>query len=342
MILYCPVNNRDKRFDALKAIAIVMVVVGHVFSMADIKTCISQYLGTFIVGCNMPLFFLISGYFSKSSVSSFRLVFRRCFHYLWSMVAFSFFLALMWYALGRYPSISFVVKRAFSIPVFGWWFMWSLMLSMVCVATWVCVNAKIRFRGFFGALVLLVVYLAILAVPDSIWQMKYFKFCLPFYFLGYVLRGCNLDGVVKSRKVLCIWVVFLTIYLAYVMIGDAKRLGFYWANLNLVDIVGSYENMYVFVLRYLVSVAGVFAIAWPILNVRANLIPTWVAELGMSTMGVYFLHQSFIKHLILPCMGNCGVVNLLLISIGLWLSCHVLVCYIKCHRLLRHIFFFEG
>ncbi len=335
-------NNRDKRFDALKAIAIGMVVVGHVFSMSDIKTCINQYLGTFIVGCNMPLFFIISGYFSKSSVSSFRMVFRRCFHYLWAMGAFSFFLALMWYALGQYPSISFMVKRVVSIPIFGWWFMWSLMLSIVCVATYVFVKEKIRLRRFSCALMLLAVYVAILAVPDSIWQMKYFKFCLPFYFLGYVLRGCNLDGVVKSRTTLYIWVVSLMIYFAYVVVGDAKRLGFYWANLNLVDIVGTCGSVCAFITRYLVSAAGVFAIAWPILNVRVNLIPTWVAELGMSTMGVYFLHQSFIKHLIMPCMGSCGVLNLFLISIVVWLSCHVLVCYIKCHRLLRHIFFFEG
>ena len=60
-------NNRDERIDSLKGFLILLVVLGHLIGESDIisKESIWGWVRVWIYLFHMPLFALLSGYFSK-------------------------------------------------------------------------------------------------------------------------------------------------------------------------------------------------------------------------------------------------------------------------------------
>lgn len=60
-------KKRDAYFDVVKFVAMFMVVFGHVQSATEMSWG-TPYIKNFIIQSNMPLFFIISGYFAVSAV----------------------------------------------------------------------------------------------------------------------------------------------------------------------------------------------------------------------------------------------------------------------------------
>ena len=60
-------KKRDAYFDVVKFAAMFMVVFGHVQSATEMSWG-APYIKNFIIGLNMPLFFIISDYFAVSAV----------------------------------------------------------------------------------------------------------------------------------------------------------------------------------------------------------------------------------------------------------------------------------
>ena len=60
---------RDPYFDIVKAVAISMVVFCHVMTIAPTGT-FPTWINNFRVGMNMPVFFILSGYFAWSTIEA--------------------------------------------------------------------------------------------------------------------------------------------------------------------------------------------------------------------------------------------------------------------------------
>ena len=86
-------KTRDLFFDVAKFFAILMVVFGHV-QTASQMTWGAPYIKNFIIGVNMPLFFAISGYFTRrmDSTGSWRYLVIRIANLLWPAFLTSMFL----------------------------------------------------------------------------------------------------------------------------------------------------------------------------------------------------------------------------------------------------------
>jgi len=332
---------RDSRFDLLKAIAIGMVVLGHVISMRELAPQGSGHLGALIVGLNMPLFFAISGYFSVRAVESLGAVVWRCAKFLRAMAAYSALLTVVFYGLGVWGTPLLAAKRFITIPS-GWWFMWVLMLAML--VTWLMKRLLSAGRGKWGRVAVVLplgVYLGLLAIPDTWWQMHDLKFCLPYFVMGLALREANVLTRLRRNVSLIVWIVAASCYGVYVIGYQFFPCSFYWADFNLRSIVGSWNSIGTFFVRHLIACAGVLMVTLPILFVRPGRAMDAVAELGTTTMGVYFLHQCILRYWIVPhYIGNAGVsfLTLLSITLVLWLGCHALVCFIRQHKILAKIF----
>lgn len=79
-------NFRDYRFDALKGLATLVVVFGHVMQFGT-KGYESTSLFNAIWSIQIPLFMIVSGYFSihmhEQQLKDFL---RQTFHYIWPCV----------------------------------------------------------------------------------------------------------------------------------------------------------------------------------------------------------------------------------------------------------------
>ena len=63
-------KKRIYELDNLKAILIFLVVLGHLLISFTHDTCeTAKYLSSFIYSFHMPLFIIISGYFSKKEIT---------------------------------------------------------------------------------------------------------------------------------------------------------------------------------------------------------------------------------------------------------------------------------
>ena len=87
------VVKRDPLFDMAKFVAMFMVVYWHVmsyrpgFDLAEMPS----HAANFIIAVNMPLFFLVSGYFSRRLHDSgnWRRLLGRLVTYFWPLAVFS-------------------------------------------------------------------------------------------------------------------------------------------------------------------------------------------------------------------------------------------------------------
>ena len=63
-------KKRIYTLDNLKAVLIFLVVLGHLLISFTHATCNSaKYISSFIYSFHMPLFIIISGYFSKKTIT---------------------------------------------------------------------------------------------------------------------------------------------------------------------------------------------------------------------------------------------------------------------------------
>lgn len=94
--------KRIHYLDYAKGIAIILVVLGHIFSGGNVKTYIYSF--------HMPLFFIISGYlFNYSNVKSFKeFINKKIKAYLIPYVTFSIINILGYYLLS---GLSLIVLR---------------------------------------------------------------------------------------------------------------------------------------------------------------------------------------------------------------------------------------
>ena len=333
-------TTRDFRFDLIKAMAIGMVIVGHVLGCQEIARR-DVLVDSFIIGVNMPLFFIVCGYFSVSAVENVIEAGRRCFGYLRSMFAYGCLLSLTLGLVGVYGSVGEVVKRCVTIPLFGMWFMWALMYSLVALALirWMIVKLQWH-RIWVRVLCCAVVYVGLLALPDCLFQVKDFKYAFPFVALGYGFRRMGLLSSARTLAGGLIWLFGVAVFACYLLFVDGRLLAFYWSSFDLLRIAGSMDQVARFTGRIVVGVSGVIAIAWPVLLAQTpNRIFLALSDLGKTTMGVYFLQWTVLTVLFVPAFRGCSLSfgAALGVSLVIWMICHALVCLFRKYDFCRKI-----
>ena len=125
---------RSSFWDLVKFIAIALVVFGHVQGAAGM-TVGHPFVGNFIVNMNMPLFCLISGYFSYGLVSSgdWKKFGWRVVGYFWPLMITAVLFQVLECVFGMAD-----YKGPFPVEVmkwflFGGWYLYVLAISVVIV-----------------------------------------------------------------------------------------------------------------------------------------------------------------------------------------------------------------
>jgi fucose 4-O-acetylase-like acetyltransferase len=262
---------RDERIDALKFWLIVLVIAAHVFmrkEFAESSDCavLWNWISIFV----MPLFVFISGYYSRKKDNKDFLL------SIWKLVE----PLIIFHVIG----LLFYVKHPLSVRIFltPWYVLWYLLsliywrLMLQIIPDNVLRHTKLILISTFC--------ISILAgfLPfDRILSLQRTLSLMPFFFLGYYMKGKNIY-LPDKYKLMCI--VLLLVVLVFLLF-------FPW-RMNFLKYAFPYGNIYGAAIRIIAfAVAIMMSIAF--MNVCYN--TPWAARQGKMSMQYYILHALIIS-----------------------------------------------
>lgn len=263
---------RDERIDSLKFFLIVLVIVGHVVNDTLFRgDNICNITKTWIYSFHMPLFVFISGYFSrKKDLKSFWFGSLKLFETLLFFQIIALILKVIIHAEFE--------KASLLIP---WYHLWYLLCLIYWRLLLVIMPKKILNHALH--VLIITIFLGLFAgfLPfNKILSLQRFFAFMPFFFLGYYMRGKSLYVKSKYFRVFC---YFALIFSFFVPIFFAPLLG----DLRQMLPYNNSNDLFCRLFMYCLSV--------PMATVFLNVCPSfkWSAMQGKHTLQ-YFIYHPFI------------------------------------------------
>ena len=286
-------KKRDPVFDVAKAFAMFMVVYSHVmfyrpgFNLKDNPS----YSINFIMVVAMPLFFMISGYFSRRLHESGDVVklLNRFISYFWPLAIFALVFAVVERLVsGRYlwSQIPLLALKKF---LFCGWFFYTLAVCELIVYLWFHFPRK-RWR----IPVCLLVIGGCLCGVGRVWHMQQIVAMLPFYAFGLWLFPSIVKNMALFRLLACIGggTLFVTTFLC----GNIaiNGLSFYWNYLDVFNF--SKHDCGLMIIRFIIGTLGAMSILKG-LQIMLHVFPMLkcLSTFGVETLGIYFIHGYLVK-----------------------------------------------
>lgn len=275
------INERIYKFDNIKLLSILLVVVGHVIEPYTGKSDMFKSLFIFIYSFHMPLFIFISGLFQKRFSDTNKLKINKIAFY----VTLGFLLKIL-NALCR-----MVRTSRFSMDVFGGgaidWFLFVLSMFMV---------TAYLIRKIHPAITLSVAFVLgsisgyFSFIGDELWLSRYFVF-LPVYLIGYYMTPELLIKIEKMHVTKIISGLFMLFY--FVLCFRALPLVYKlrplftgrnpYSSSALFDGCGFQHRL----LCYVISLTLCMAVFSFIPNIKVPIL----SNMGANTLSVYFWHR---------------------------------------------------
>lgn len=275
---------RDERIDCVKYWLIVLVIAGHVFmceEFSDRPSCVAVW--EWIYMFHMPLFVFLSGYFSrKKDKKKLKAAILKLLEPLIIIQSASIF--------GKYLFFGSITINDILIPWFALWYLLSLVfwrLLLQIIPDKILNDIKLILIITFGLSVL-----PSFLPPDNILSIRKTMTFMPFFFMGYYMKGKNLF-LPDKYKPICY--AFLIITMA-IPVFFHDYLG---AKLREIDPYYVYRGLRM-ILGWLLAV--VMSIAF--INICAYM--QWTARQGRLTMH-YFIYHSI---LLPPIRYILGMMNI--------------------------------
>lgn len=296
-------KKRSPYLDIIKAILIILVIIGHSIQYGSGSTYLEKqlffnnYLFKFIYSFHMPLFIMISGYLSYNSLNknSLKETFISKFKsliiplFFWSIIPFIINL--------EFYSIIESLKLFIAVFSTNLWFLWSLFYINILVKL---INKYFKDNIFIYILSFLITFI----LPNT-FIIKYFNIqfslysFLYFYFLiGYFYKKYNLED--KLNKLFNIKTLIInTIIFILLLIPFSTNDYIYVSGIN---IIGNYKQLFIDLYRYLLGLLGsielLLLIKLLLPKIKDNL-KDKLLYLGKNTLGIYII-SSIIHPYLLP------------------------------------------
>lgn len=300
-------NNRERNivFDALKALAIFLVVYAHSIQYIGVNDYWTNPVFQFIYSFHMPLFFMISGFFFSSAL---RLGLKDFLKKKGVTLLLPCFVWAFIYGGIQFTSWEEYVQKIVNPLQWPFWFLKGLFLVQLIVYACTRVSARIgkgKYELAFAVFISAIIYvLPFMSVP---------RIMIPMFWGGYLIRlyyeqfeaHYKLIGIISLVVfgVLCVFwnTEGMTYYAgalpkAYEIIGHMK--GYTW------------HDGLIIVYRIAVGLSGSVAIIALMHCVKQ--IPKSVALVGASTQDIYIFQslilETLLGHFISFKSMNCYVV----------------------------------
>lgn len=273
-------RNRDFKMDNVKALLILLVVIGH---MADFYTNTSvnmKFIYFFIYIFHMPLFIFLSGYFIKSTVNGGRFKVEKVISYFILYLLFKFIM----YALFKYGfSVQETKFNTFNESNVPWY--------LLAMSIWIILLYVLKqFKP--GVLVLISVLAGMLVgydsfVGDYLILSRVIVF-FPFFLLGYYIDHNKFAAFLTSQKLrfFSLIVLIISILVVYFNIENIYQFRGFLTARNSYEVLkqpiyGGFYRMLFYLLAVLLSTACLLIVP------KSKTIFTLI---GQQTLQIYILH----------------------------------------------------
>jgi len=291
-------KKRNVFYDIVKALGILLVVVGHVIPCC--RESFPIWIGNLIVGVNMPLFFLISGYFCWKTIEEgdIRRLVRHVKSYLVPAFTISLVLSFLLPFFGLASSnVIGLIYKGVKLFVFGPWFVWSLAN---CYIVAFAIGRLVQRTDYLLFIAMAIAEIMLLFVPSfgGVVYKTYERSMFPYFIVGGALWHYGW----KPWENWCVGATCLITFLIYVFALNAPcrevGMSFYFNETSWRAFLSLRETLCMFA-RPTVGVVGSIGVMWLVYEVcRQRLVETrlgWlvstVSKIGMCTLGIYLLHQ---------------------------------------------------
>ena len=324
-------TKRDPYFDVVKAFAMLLVVIGHTRWAYGCQVG-NPPIDNFIVGMNMPVFFMISGYFSAKTVKegNWGKLGQHLVGYFWPLAVVSCIFAMLAVLFGIEGSDKGVIGYAGRNFLFSPWYLWCLAICFVVTFL------SARVPKISPIVVLMIVYCT-LPFLKGVCHVGNVRAMLPYFVFGlFVLRQC---AIWKCRSV---GLPCLIAYLVIVVISSSFRqngLSFYNATTEWSDFTASPINVVLLFVRILLGCVGSIGFLW-FINEAVRGFPRvgiWLAQLGTTTLGVYILHQWILARCVEHLPIGSSFFMTMIFAVMLFVICHCITMALKTTLGLRRI-----
>ena len=274
-----PVTRRDPFFDNAKFFAILLVVGGHAIeNLRDVRFAHALYL--FVYTFHMPVFIVITGYFSRrftfSGGKARKLITNLAVPYVVFETAYSTY---HWAVGGAKFQISLLD------PYYLTWFLMALFAWRLSTPVW----QQIRFPVAVSVVISLLSGMS--QLPTTLEMNRVFGL-VPFYVLGLFLKPEHFEFL-KRRSVAVVGALTLLLGLAFTYLFADRHMAMEWVfwrsgnpTLHVTNLTGSAMRL------GLLVAAGVLVAAFLSLVPRKQ---RWFTSLGSATLYAYLLHGFAVK-----------------------------------------------
>ncbi len=309
-------ERRDHHIDALKGVAIILVVLGHAIQIND-PDFDNNLFFRIVFSFQMPLFMFLSGFILSTQIHYSALDYLKK-NSLRLLIPF-----LAWYLISyffvRFNQDIGLVAYFFNLiisPASGLWFLWVLFINSIILFTvikFVQIKNMLRWENYF---ILAAILLSRTASADVL-GLSEVKQYFPYYASGYFVFK-YLDALKARRKI-----IYAIAIIAFpIMVLGWKRNEFptfYPAMLQLLN-DPHIARLIVSIYKYAVSFLGIAFSSFLLERIRGTHFYLFFCWLGTLTLDIYVCHSYFLVEI-----GNgtlqyiCAAVIATILSIALTL-----------------------
>jgi len=278
---------RENKYDNLRGLAIILVVLGHLIPpFYGINS--AHFIYNLVFVFHMPLFFFISGYFSRVSLDAPIKAFKRLF------IPYIFF-SILW-MLFNYFVLNFSSDRIpFFNPEYGLWFLLSLFIMRFMLP----ILSKIRY--IFWIALLIALFVGVYDFPKNFLGLTR-TFCfLPIFLFGYNFENYKKifqDKIIPKFKFIRFFngkkIVFTILILFLIIVGvnvygipsDASQFVLSYHSMHMGNKIGIIQRTFIILSGIIISLLLCFVMT----NRKM-----FLTKIGINSLAVYILHFYFTR-----------------------------------------------
>lgn len=309
-------GNRDKEIDALKGLAIILVVMGHIIAFSNLENYSNNILFNFIYAFHMPLFFFISGYlvFGRFGPTTGSWIYKKFRQLIIPYIIFTLFYFYVLFGRPIYdltPVGVITTLFRYIVPDSAWFLpvlFESLLLLALCIK-----GEKIMGKISFALIFFLFSVFVPLFGLDSIPALHQIVAYTPYVMMGYLV--CSYKETITEK----LSAIEISGSLLFLILFIIKFYGL---------LPGVNSSLFYQYYSYLMAFCGII-LSWFFIRVIINLKISYLfITCGIFSLEIYLIHLILINYFTFrhwPLWTGSGVIatvsgTFFLISLSLCLS----------------------
>ena len=328
-------NNRIEYLDISKAIAIILVIIGHAIQFSNglaYRMSESFYYNLafkIIYSFHMPLFMLITGYFTWGSYKKHggrKLLINRIKDLLPPILFWGTILCLLDLLSHEYSISKMLGNYSGTL-----WFFISIILCTACIT--ICEKSRYS----------LLLYLLILVAAHLTPGLQLHKFMYTFFIAGFLIAKHAIPILPdNSRKYRTITVISIFVWLFCLSVFNDNTY-IYRSGVTLLQpwaILSFGKQIEVVIIRYIAGFAGSFAIIgfsrW---FYETGMPSKLILNIGKITKEIYIIQMIAFTRLVSPVLSNYqwSLTRTIIVSMVMLIFCVCLTSFLKRFRRLNRI-----